>query len=424
MGQWQNGLVTNVLFPCPPPTYTINSFPGELIWVPGWSEEHNVGGGEGLDGIPTLCENVPCLLLPYESARFLAIFFHSNADDLGRCRWFCHFLRDQFQIHILAVEYPGYGVCTGTVSRESVLGNARAALRFVTRTLKLPLDQVMIFGRSIGTGPALELARTFKVAAVILVTPFTSVKDLFRDKVGPFALLVDEWFRNDEAIKQVHSPTMIIHGQKDRIIPWQHGEALFKACQDRKIFINPPLMEHNTNLAIDSSYLIIPMFRFFTLPDYSFVEMQVPPWVFDKRRSPLYTRPDVQVSSHSCVSSCTGDCSGGLSTPIPAGDDPEAPLLLDADPWLQSPQDLKGRVKSAVGDSPVVDYEKFAVLTHPTVLHTYRATKMRYEFLRQAGEKEGMEETEGTDDDNGDEADDEDEEALLGSYRKLTGVYY
>ena len=48
--------------------------------------------------------------------------------DLGRCRWFCLFLRDQFQVHVLAVEYPGYGVCPGTTSREANPGATTGAM--------------------------------------------------------------------------------------------------------------------------------------------------------------------------------------------------------------------------------------------------------------------------------------------------------
>lgn len=383
MSRWRRGFVTNVLFPCPPSSYTIDSFPGELVWIPkGPVIDANGPGSGGLDAPPG-CETVPCLLLPCESARFLIIFFHSNAEDLGRCRWFCHFLRDQFQVHVLAVEYPGYGVCPGVANREGVVAHAHAALQFATQALELPLEQIKVFGRSIGTGPALHLAAKFKVAGVILVTPFLCVKTLFKDRVGPLSLLIDEWFQNDEAILSVQSPTMIIHGRKDNIIRWQHSEALYQTCPARKLFINPASMEHNTNLSIDISYLIVPMFRFFSLPDYCFQDLKVPSWAFDKRRSPLYVRPDIEVCSHASVKPSTGQGCGGLS--LPAGDDEEdgAPVdqAQDAAPApLKEPKDLQGRARSAPGDQPVVDYEKVTVLTQPTVLHSYKATKQSYNF--------------------------------------------
>merc|ERR1719491_1613016 len=149
MSHWPHAFVTRLLFPVPQPSYTIDSFPGELIWVPrGPVIDPDCEVANGVQSQ----ESTPCLLLPYESARFLIIFFHSNAEDLGRCRWFCLFLRDQFQVHVLAVEYPGYGVCPGQTTREAVMANAHAALQFATQALKLPLERVKLFGRSIGCG--------------------------------------------------------------------------------------------------------------------------------------------------------------------------------------------------------------------------------------------------------------------------------
>mmetsp|Transcript_67578 Transcript_67578/g.144590 ORF Transcript_67578/g.144590 Transcript_67578/m.144590 type:complete len:458 (+) Transcript_67578:181-1554(+) len=376
----QLGLQTSVLFPCPVPSYTIDSFPGELVWVPRASDP--VSGDRAPSG-----DTVPCLLLPYESARFLLIFFHSNAEDLGRCRSFCYFLRDQFQVHVLAVEYPGYGACANmSPTRENVLAHAEAALRFAMETLRLPLEQIKVFGRSIGTGLALHLASKFPVAGLILVTPFVSIRQAVKDRAGPLSYLFDEWFQNDEAIKSVSSPTMIIHGKNDEMISWRHGQALYSACCAKKLFINPSQMEHNANLTLNPSLLIAPMFRFFSLPDYSFQELVVPTWAFDKRASPLYVRPQIEVCSGSSVPSKTN-----LVVPIamPAGDDADMPEL----PGGQEEEEEEGeedsteearhpcrRPQVASGDTAVEDEELNTAMAHPTVLHTYQATKQQYRF--------------------------------------------
>merc|ERR1719424_408927 len=186
--------------------------------------------------------------------------------------------------------------------------------------------------------------------------------------------MIEEWFCNEDAIKDVKSPTMIIHGKKDLLIPCAHGETIFQICSTRKLFINPQLMEHNTNLTSDISYLIVPMFRFFALPDYSFKELKIPAWAFDKRRSPLYVRPDVQVASHTAQAVLSAD-QGTLGTmSVPLGDDFDLPIDRKAS------EDVANRAQLASGDTSPVDYEKFTVLTHPTVLHSYSATKQRYIF--------------------------------------------
>eukprot|EP00434_Breviolum_minutum_P036394 symbB.v1.2.032242.t3/scaffold3784.1/size51792/3 len=159
------------------------------------------------------------------SSRYMIIYFHSNAEDLGLCRWFCRFMYDQFQVHVLAVEYPGYGVCPGRPTPEGVIANAHAALQFAHKTLKLPLDRILVFGRSLGTGPAVTLASRFHLAGLILVTPFMSVKEVLRSRLGSLAdMLTDDFFDNISAIEDVKSPTLVLHGRLDDIIPVEHGE--------------------------------------------------------------------------------------------------------------------------------------------------------------------------------------------------------
>lgn len=369
-----NSFIGRLLFPAPKATYTIDSFPRELVWAPKGPVVLDANGVDEL-GLASN-DSVPCLLLTFESARFLIIYFHSNAEDLGGCRWFCQFLRDQFQVHVLAVEYPGYGVCPGPTSCEAIMDNAHAALQFATTALKFSLDRIKLFGRSIGTGPTLALAAKLKVAGVILVAPFMSIRALFREMVGPLALLMDEWFCNDKNIKELRSPMMIIHGKKDRLIPWAHSEELYKACPTRKLFINPQNMEHNTNLTSDMTYLVVPMFRFFTLPDYSFDDLEVPAWAFDKRRSAMYVRPDAQVCSDSvevslCASSRGAPSSDVATMLLPEGDDADTPPGED---------ELQGRPPTAAGDKSPRDFESVAVVVQPTVLHAYSATKQRYIF--------------------------------------------
>ena len=152
IGGFSWDFVSRILFPAPLPSYTVDSFPTELIWVP---------RKYGPDGAAVCSpdEHVPCLFLPYSSARFLVLFFHSNAEDIGKCYAFCNILREQFQVHVLAVEYPGYGICPGVCDEKSVMENAFAAFKFVIDVLHWPLDGIKIFGRSIGTGPALALAK-------------------------------------------------------------------------------------------------------------------------------------------------------------------------------------------------------------------------------------------------------------------------
>lgn len=286
----QNGgfnLVNRLLFPAPASTYTADSFPpDELIWVPRSLDPENSDPQS----------NVPCILLTFSSARFIMLYLHSNAEDLGRCRHFCNMLRVQFQCWVLAVEYPGYGLCPGSQpDADSVIANALLAYRFITQVLKFSPEDIIVIGRSIGTGPALCIGVQYPVYGVILICPFLSVKEVVRSHLGRLADLIEERFPNEDRVKQITASLLVVHGKKDTVVPWTHGEALYEACPRRKLLVTPADMTHNSNLQADLSSFVVPVLNFFRLPDYSFELMSVPSWVFDTRHAP-HMRSDAKAA--------------------------------------------------------------------------------------------------------------------------------
>lgn len=256
-------VVERLCFPAPKPSYDIRSFPDELILIP------------RDDGV-----KVPCLFLPFKHARFLIIYFHGNAEDLGLCYSFCTIIRDLFQVHMLAVEYPGYGICPGQAGEDGIMANATAAMRFATDTLHWPCDGIKLLGRSLGTGPTVALAARYDVAGVILVAPFLSIREIFRHQVGGMADFISERFPNHELVGKIESPTLIIHGQQDTLIPLQHGKQIYDTVPAKKMMVCPAQMGHNTSLLANVGTFVLPMTQFFSLPDYTFEDIEVPEWCF------------------------------------------------------------------------------------------------------------------------------------------------
>jgi len=326
------------LFPSPSPTYSIHSFPGELIWIP-----RRLHDGDATDKPEPRAQMVPCLFKMFESSHFLIIYFHSNAEDLGVCRWFADFLHEQFQVHVLAVEYPGYGVCPGKTTPEGVIANAHAALQLATKTLNISLDRILVFGRSLGTGPAIDLAARHRVAGLVLITPFTSVKEVFRSRVGNLAdVLPNDWFQNLEAIKLVRSPTLVVH-----------GKAIYKECIARKGLVCPPQMSHNSNITADLSIFVMPMLQFFPIPDCCFDEVKVPMWIYDKSWSPDFKK-DEEDAGETC--------------------EPMALLGQMQDDNLPTP---RSKVIEADVDQPAPEIPYAA--KHPRVRHSFIASR-EYDF--------------------------------------------
>lgn len=271
-------LVNQLLFPAPKSTYDDDTFdPQELIWLPPSLDPENSDPSR----------NVPCLFLTSNSARFLMIYLHSNAEDLGGCYYFCNMLRLQFQVNVLAVEYPGYGLCPGQADEESVIANALLCYRFATSVLGFLPEDIIVIGRSIGSGPALCIASQHPVNGLILICPFLSVKEAVRSHLGRLADLIEERFPNKDRIKQITGSLLVVHGKKDNVVPWTHGEALYEACRRRKRLVTPDNMTHNASLLVNPSSFVVPVLQFFGLPDYNFESMNIPSWVFDKTHSPF-----------------------------------------------------------------------------------------------------------------------------------------
>jgi hypothetical protein len=179
-------------------------------------------------------------------------------------------MRDQFKMNVLAVEYPGYGLLKHIPSSEkSVQEVVLTVFRFIVDELRVAYEQIFLFGRSIGSGPATYLASTFPVGGLILVAAFASINEVIRSLAGSIiARAFVERFPNISLIGNVSCPTLFIHGEKDSLVPPEQSVALFKQCRARKLLITPPGLEHNTNLWSDASFLAVPAINFFGLPGY------------------------------------------------------------------------------------------------------------------------------------------------------------
>lgn len=260
-------LVDRLAFAPPASSYDKNSFPGELIFVP-----HSLAPGPFEDG-------APCLFLPSQYARFLVIYFHANGEDLGRIYQFLCSVRLVLKVHILAVEYPGYGICPGKPSEESVMRNCNLAMRFATDILRWPYEDIKLFGRSIGTGPAMKLAAQYPVAGLILVTPFLSIREVIRSYVGPLADYATDAFQNHMIAGCIESQTLIIHGKSDSLVPVGHGIQLYEMLPGKKMMVCPDDMHHNSCLLDNMAVFVRPMTQFFSLPDFTCEDITLPAWV-------------------------------------------------------------------------------------------------------------------------------------------------
>jgi len=201
-------------------------------------------------------------------------------------------MRDQFKVNVLAVEYPGYGLLHHMVaSEDGVYEVALTAFRFLVDEVNVRYSQIILFGRSLGSGPAVYLAAQYPVGGLILVSAFCSIKGAVQSIAGRLvAWTWKERFPNNKIIANVSCSTLFIHGECDGLIPAEHSLRLFKRCRARKLLITPPKMEHNSNLFGDASFLAVPAIHFFGFPGYyTSTPPRLPAYLFEnpERRARL-----------------------------------------------------------------------------------------------------------------------------------------
>jgi len=256
---------------------------------------------------------VPALMLPSATARYLIIYFHSNGEDLGACYPFLRGVRAALEVHILAVEFPGYGLCGGEATEENLARAATAAFHFATNNLGWPREDIIVMGRSLGAAVAARLTASLcenlNVAewseerpkachGLVLIAPFASLTDVFGQflpggRSGRLSKhLVEhacggetrgptEAFNNRSHIKKVSVPLLIVHGRKDSLVSVSQSEELIKLSRNpKRLLVAPMDMSHNANLLSQPQYLLEPMLDFFNLPDYSFQDFALAPELF------------------------------------------------------------------------------------------------------------------------------------------------
>lgn len=183
---------------------------------------------------------VAALFLPNPKAKHVLWFFHGNAEDLGDIE---PFLREvqQHGFAVFAVEYPGYGYSTGRPSEAAIYAATRVGLDFLRREKGVAPDRIIAFGRSLGGGPAVELAARERLAGLVLQSTFASA---FR-VVTHWRILPFDKFDNLGRMSRVTCPVLVMHGREDRVVPFNHGERLYAAVAGpkQKLWVN--LAGHN-----------------------------------------------------------------------------------------------------------------------------------------------------------------------------------
>uniref|UniRef100_A0A0G4HML8 Peptidase S9 prolyl oligopeptidase catalytic domain-containing protein n=1 Tax=Chromera velia CCMP2878 TaxID=1169474 RepID=A0A0G4HML8_9ALVE len=236
-------------------SYSAQSFPENLIYIP--SDREKDRGTR----FPALLLNCP------QPTRHLILYFHANAEDLGTVFPFLKDMQALLCCHVMAIEYPGYGICPGRPTPDRILQQGHSTMKFIRDVLRFPLDSVILLGRSVGTAPCVKMAAAWPVHGQCLLAPFSSVREVGRERFGRWTenLVSSNYLNSERTMANVRVPTLIIHGKSDLTIPPDHGRRLFEACRAKNfLFVSPLRLDHNMNVLSDPAFFFNPMVKFFS----------------------------------------------------------------------------------------------------------------------------------------------------------------
>ncbi len=173
-------------------------------------------------------------------AEFTILFSHGNAEDIGISTPFFEELQ-KAGFSVFAYDYRGYGTSDGTPGEENSYKDIESAYKYLTDKLKISPDKVIIHGRSLGGAVSVDLASKEKCGGLIVESSFVSAFRVVTNyKIFPF-----DKFESINKIKNVKCPVLFIHGKRDSIIPFWHGETLFNAANQPKFSLWIDEADHN-----------------------------------------------------------------------------------------------------------------------------------------------------------------------------------
>ncbi len=182
-------------------------------------------------------------IAPRDATKSVVVYFHGNGGALNlRIRRFAALAAEG--VVVVGVSYRGYGGSSGSPSEEGLIADGVAAYEFAAK--RYGAKRVALWGESLGTGVAVAVASEAPVAKLILETPFTSAAAVGASIYWflPVRLLMKDQFRSDLRVKAVKAPVLILHGEKDSVVPIRFGEELFGLIEGEKKFARFPGGEH------------------------------------------------------------------------------------------------------------------------------------------------------------------------------------
>ena len=172
------------------------------------------------------------------------LFLHGNAGNLDNRIDKLNFLGNM-DINFLIISWRGYSGNPGNPSETGLYKDALGGIEWLNKK-GISNDRIILYGESLGTAIATEVAQNENFAGIILEAPFTSMVDMGQKiyPIFPVKFLLKDKYESKNKIKNIKSPILVLHGRKDKIVPFYMGEKIFEMANNPKFKYFTDLDDH------------------------------------------------------------------------------------------------------------------------------------------------------------------------------------
>jgi len=172
------------------------------------------------------------------------LFFHGNAGSLENRTYKLNHFKD-LNLNFLIIAWRGFNGNSGKPNETGLYEDAESAIRWL-KTKGVEDKNIILYGESLGTGVAVEVAQNKNYAGVILESPFTSMVNMGK-KYYPFfpvSFLLKDKFESHKKINNISIPVLIMHGTVDNIVPYNMGKKMYELANEPKFFYSQEYGDH------------------------------------------------------------------------------------------------------------------------------------------------------------------------------------
>ena len=172
------------------------------------------------------------------------LFFHGNAGSLANRTYKLNHFKN-LDANFLIIAWRGFSGNKGKPTEEGLYEDAKSAVNWLNK-IGVDNKNIILYGESLGTAVAVEIAQKSNYAAIILESPFTSMINMGK-KYYPFFpvhFLLKDKFESYKKVKNISAPMLIIHGKVDKIVPHDMGKTMYELSNEPKYFYSQEYGDH------------------------------------------------------------------------------------------------------------------------------------------------------------------------------------